>query len=140
MLSVVAFALAALQNRTSVLQDANNILKEARHVLSWIYVAKYFFPGDSPEAPYALFRSNHDDLEGHGENLNNLLELQDEDWEQYAAAGLSGLTDKLKEIEQAAERVRNFTQRFCEADELRLYFEEVLRDTSASPPSNAARQ
>ena len=107
------------QKRThDALLTSNQALVRCRETLRWIYVAKYFFP---PAGPVDLFQSNQDDLEGHTERLNHMIE---KNWSEMSETLTGGdLYEKLHEMLMASDRVLGFMEKICTAPEFENYFD-----------------
>ena len=128
--------------KVQVLLEANKIVEKCRRVLQWVYVAAYYFPRN--HGPYALFKLNHDALEGHTEHLNRLvsfgsqLDGVEKSWDQIIEEGGSAnVADVLSQVRRETDMVKHWLDSFKGEAVFELYFREALRDTNKLPLNEA---
>jgi ariadne-1 len=129
--------------KVQVLVRANKMVEKCRRVLQWVYVASYYFPREA--GPYALFKHNHDALEGHTEHLNRLVSFGsqlggvEKSWDQMIQEGGSAVVAvALREVDTETNSVKQYLDSFMGEAVFETYFREAKRDTNKLPSGEMA--
>lgn len=105
-----------------ILPSANNAVIKCREALSWIYVAKYYFPAKGT-ALEQLFQSNQDDLETYTESLHEKVDKSPNSWIELCDTKTPAeMYEILLEVKKKSEKTLHFLEKITSAQE----FSEVF--------------